>query len=79
MKSSTRLMLVPEKDTKESSVDDVDMNSVFDSLHMRPTAAAAPSSDWRRVSAFFMDSEMIARSSAKSRSVKYGLAVWSSI
>ena len=64
-------MLVPEKDT---SVDDVDMNSVFDSLHMRPTATAALSSDWRRVSAFLMNSEMIARSSAKSRSVKYWAA-----
>ena len=71
MKSLTHLKSVPERDRMESSVDDVEMNSVFDSLHMRPTAAAAPSNDWRRVSAFLMDSEMIARSSAKSRSVKY--------
>ena len=70
MKSLTRFISAPESDRIGSSVDDVEMNSVLDSLHMRPTAAAAPSKDWRRVSAFLMDSEMIARSSAKSRSVR---------
>ena len=71
LKSSTLLIRRPERAFKGGGVAEVVMNSVLVSLQMRPTAEAASSRDCKSDSAFETDSAVMARSSAKSKSVRY--------
>lgn len=71
LKSSTRLRSRPELALRESWLDEVEINYVFDSLQMSPTAEQASSRECSSNSALEIDSAIRARSSAKYKSVKY--------